>query len=61
MFQRLQLADGMGIFTLIAFVTALSIYVTIFIRALRMRRPQIERLAQLPFADESVARHHDAN
>lgn len=59
MFRRLLIEDWTVIFTLVAFVTALSVYVTIFYRAVRMRRGQIDRLAQLPFADESspAARH----
>ena len=60
MFRRLFLEDWMSVFTLVAFVTALSVYVTITYRALRMRRPQIERFASLPFQDESVAdRRHE--
>lgn len=59
MFRRLLLDDWMSIFTLVAFVTALSVYLTITYRALRMRRGQVERFAQLPFQDESVARRHE--
>ena len=59
MFRRLLLDDWMSLFTLVAFVTALSVYVTITYRALRMRRVQVERFARLPFQDESAGRRHE--
>ena len=52
MFRRLLLEDWMSVFTVIAFVTALSVYVTLFYRALRMRRAQVSRFARLPFDSE---------
>ena len=52
MFRRLFIEDWTMIFTLVAFITALSIYVTIFYRTVRMRSAQTDRLAQLPFVDE---------
>ncbi len=51
MFRRLLLENWMSIFTLTAFITALSIYATIAWRALRMPAPQRERFARLPLAD----------
>ncbi len=51
MFRRLLLENWMGIFTLVAFVTALSIYLTITWRAVRMPRAQRERFAKLPLND----------
>ncbi len=51
MFRRLLLENWMSIFTLTAFITALSIYVTIAWRAVRMPRAQRDRFAQLPLAD----------
>ncbi len=59
MFQRLILADWTSIFTLVAFITAFSVFVTIFCHAIRMSPPQIERLARLPFADEPSLSRHD--
>ena len=59
MFRRLLLEDWMSVFTIIAFVTALSVYVTIFYRALRMRRAQVQRFAQLPFEETSVPPSHE--
>ncbi len=59
MFRRLLLENWMSLFTLIAFITALSVYVTIFYRALRMRRPQVKHFANLPFNDQPAARHHE--
>jgi hypothetical protein len=59
MFQRLILEDSAALFTIVAFVTAASIFVTISWRALRMKRPQLERFANLPFATETPVVHHD--
>lgn len=51
MFRRLVLEHWMAVFTLTAFVTALSIYVSIAWRALRMTPVQRERFARLPLED----------
>lgn len=51
MFRRLILEHWMSLFTLIAFATALSVYLSIAWRALRMNREQRERFAQLPLND----------
>ncbi len=51
MFRRIILDHWMSIFTLTAFITALSIYLSITWRALRMPRAQRERFAQLPLND----------
>jgi hypothetical protein len=59
MFRRLLLDNWMAIFTLSAFITALSIYVMIAYRALRMPRLQREALARLPFTDDSNATRHE--
>ena len=59
MFRRLLLDNWMAIFTLSAFITALSIYVLITYRALRMPRLQREALARLPFTDDSNATRHE--
>jgi hypothetical protein len=61
MFQRLILDDSAGWFTLVAFLTAASIYVTISWRALRMKRPQLERFENLPFAIATPPAHHDSD
>lgn len=61
MFRRLILEDTATLFTLVAFFTALSIYVTITWRALRMKRPQVARFAQLPFQTETPAARHDSH
>ena len=67
MFKRLLLDDSAALFTISAFVFAASIYVAITWRALRMKRPQIERFAQLPFntptpsaCDDSHSAHPSA-
>ncbi len=59
MFRRLILEHWTGIFTLAAFVTALTVYLTVCLRALRMRRSQIDHFAALPLQDETEDRRHD--
>ncbi len=49
----------MAIFTLSAFITALSIYLMIAYRALRMPRLQRDALARMPFNDDSNATRHE--
>ena len=49
MFRRLVFENSAALFTLAAFITAVSIYVTIAWRALRMKRGQVARFEQLPF------------
>ncbi len=51
MFRRLILEHWMAVFTLTAFVTALTVYVSIAWRALRMTPVQRERFARLPLKD----------
>lgn len=55
MFKRMILEDSAAFFTIAAFITALSIYLTIAWRALRMRTPQVAHLASLPFATATPA------
>ena len=58
MFRRLVLENTAALFTLAAFITAVSIYVAITVRAVRMKRGQVSDLADLPFrVDTPVARH----
>jgi len=61
MFRRLLLEDSAAIFTIAAFVTAFSIYVTITWRALRMKRPQVDRFARLPFEIATPSARHDTD
>ena len=61
MFKRLIFDDSAALFTLVAFITAVSIFVSIGWRALRMKRPQIERFENLPFATATPAAHHDTD
>ena len=49
MFRRLILEDTAAWFTLVAFITAVSIFVTIAFRALRMQRTQVAKFENLPF------------
>jgi hypothetical protein len=49
MFQRLIPADSQALYTMAAFAVATSIFISFAWRALRMRRPQLDQLANLPF------------
>jgi len=60
MFRRLVFEDSAALFTIVAFVTAVSIYLTISWRALRMKRVQVERFENLPFATETPCAHRPA-
>jgi hypothetical protein len=62
MFRRLLLEDTAAIFTLAAFLTAATIYAAVVWRALRMKRPQLDRFARLPLQDDATrpASRHDA-
>lgn len=53
MFRRLLIDDWTTIFTLAAFVTVASIYLTMLYRTLRLRRSRVEELSHLPLADDS--------
>lgn len=61
MFKRLVLEDSATLFTLVAFITAVSFFVTISWRALRMKRAQLARFENLPFATETPAARHDTD
>ena len=55
MFRRLVFENNAALFTIGAFITAVSIYAACAWRALRMKRPQIERFANLPFTTATPA------
>jgi hypothetical protein len=55
MFRRLILEDSVTIVTIVAFVTALTIYLAFAWRAVRMKRPQVARFENLPFATPTPA------
>ena len=61
MFRRLVFENTAALFTLAAFITASSIYVAFAWRALRMKRPQVERFENLPFAAETPAATRSSN
>mgnify|MGYP001548774844 CR=1 FL=1 len=61
MFQRLIYEDSAALFTVVAFITATSIYGTIGWRALRMKRAQVEHFAHLPFAAATPSAPHDTD
>ena len=60
MFHRLAFEDSAALFTIAAFITAFTIFVTIAWRALRMKRPEVERFESLPFATPTP-RHHETD
>jgi hypothetical protein len=49
MFRRLAFENSAAIFTIVAFITAATIYVTFAWRALRMKRSQVAHFENLPF------------
>lgn len=57
MFRRLIFEDSAALFTIVAFITAFSIFVTIAWRALRMRRSEIEHFENLPFTAATPSAH----
>jgi hypothetical protein len=61
MFRRLIFEDTATLFTIVAFITAVSIFVSISWRALRMKRPQLAHFENLPFATSTPAARHDAD
>lgn len=61
MFRRLVFENSAALFTIVAFVTAASIYVAFAWRALRMKRPQLDRFAALPFATETPSARNEAD
>jgi hypothetical protein len=59
MFQRLILEDSAALYTIAAFSVAASIFLAVAWRALRMRRAQVDRFAQLPFETATPASQHE--
>lgn len=59
MFSRLILQHRDAAIGLIAFAVALSIFLMMVWRALRMPRDQREALSRLPFRPDSSSRCHD--
>ena len=52
MFRRLLFENWVSIFTLVAFITSASIYVSFAWSALRMKRVDANRLSNLPFEED---------
>jgi hypothetical protein len=55
MFKRLVFENSAALFTIAAFITAVSIYITIAWRALRMKRAQVAHFENLPFETQTPA------
>lgn len=55
MFRRLVLDNSTALFTIVAFLTAVTIYVAFAWRALRMKPSQLARFENLPFETETPA------
>ena len=60
MFRRLVFENSAALFTIVAFLTAASIYVMFAWRALRMKGQQIARFENLPFETATPAARHEA-
>lgn len=61
MFRRLVFENYATLVTIIAFVTASSIYVVFAWRALRMKRSQVARFENLPFDTPTPSARHEAD
>ena len=61
MFRRLVFENTAALFTMAAFITASSIYVTVAWRAWRMKRPQLEHFENLPFETPTPSASHESN
>jgi hypothetical protein len=61
MFRRLAFENTAAVFTLVAFFTALSIYLVFAWRALRMKRAQVVQFANLPFETATPSAHHETD
>ena len=59
MFKRLVFENTAALFTIAAFITAVSIYITISWRALRMKRAQVAHFENLPFQTQTPAASRD--
>jgi hypothetical protein len=59
MFRRLVFEETAALYTIVAFVTAATIYVTFAWRALRMKRPQVAQFENLPFKTPTPEARHD--
>lgn len=57
MFRRLVFEDSAALFTVVAFITAFTIFVTVTWRALRMKRAQEQRFQNLPFETPTPSAH----
>ncbi|MDD2764378.1 MAG: hypothetical protein PHE83_10430 [Opitutaceae bacterium] len=54
MFQRIQYEDWQLVFPIVAFAVAAAFFVVMSWRVLRMKRPQVERLARMPLEAENT-------
>ena len=61
MFRRLVFDHSAAFFTFVAFLAAASIFLATTWRALRMKRPQVDHLKNLPFATATPPARHDAS
>jgi hypothetical protein len=59
MFQRLILHGSAALFTIAAFSFAFFIFIGVAWRALRMRRPDLDHFANLPFETATPASRHE--
>ncbi len=61
MFKHLLIYDSTTLATVIAFITASSIFCTISYRAIRMKKSEIEKFENLPFETDRNPVSHDTH
>lgn len=59
MFRRLFLDHATAWFTVVAFVTAVTVFASMVWHALRLPRARLSRLAQLPFQSDTPSSARD--
>lgn len=61
MFRRLIFENSAALFTITAFITAATIYVSFTWRALRMKRAQVSQFENLPFTTATPCATHESD
>jgi hypothetical protein len=60
-FRRLVFENTAALYTIVAFITAVSIFAAFAWRALRMKRPQVTHFENLPFDTATPPARHEAD
>ncbi len=61
MFKHLIISNATAVTTVIAFITASSIYCSISWRAIRMNKADVEKFENLPFETDTTPVSHDVH